>query len=95
MKTKAEKKLFNKILQRKETKEGIIMIEGYNIKKLSKEAIDFYFSCSVQERNILCEFLNIQEKEFLELIKKINYDKNNIAIIEFKKLLVKAVEGRK
>jgi len=39
--------------------------------------------------------LDNKNREFLELIEKINYDKNNIAIIEFKKLLVKAVEGKK
>jgi len=35
------------------------------------------------------------KKEFLELIKSIDYDKNNIAIIEFKDLLTKIVKGRK
>ena len=34
-------------------------------------------------------------KEFLEMIKRFDYDKNNIAIIEFKDLLTKTVKGRK
>jgi len=45
--------------------------------------------------HILNQALSIQEKEFLEMIKRFDYDKNNIAIIEFKDLLTKIVKGRK
>ena len=50
-----------------------IDIEGINAKELSQPAIDFYFNCSKEQRNILREYIaksiQSQKQKIIEIIK--------------------------